>query len=633
MRKVYHTLLLLSVFTCAHITKANHIVGGGIELVHVSGSSYKLSLIQYRDAIQQENTVIEPYITVRIFRKSDHHVMKDVVLYFNEEKDLEYTSPECVEDFLKTKQVTYSANITLNASAYNDSQGYYVAWERCCRNNSIDNINLVAPNTVGQTYYLAFPPVEKHGQPLINSSPSAFAPLNDYACVGMPYTANFGAVDKDGDKLVYRLDTPLDSSTDEALPEVSTEPYPLVPWKDGFDANTMVPGTPPLQIDQDGMLTVTPAKLGLFVFSVVCEEYREGMKIGETRRDFQLLVVDCPQQGLPPVLGVKLPGKSDFDPVTGYVEIDGSLPENERCLDFYMIDKENIEIATLEIIPVNFSIDDRVATIDKSTFRIKGDTIKGKICFTACPQGSEPYILDLVAKDNACPAPLQDIVRLHVNIVPAKNEAPYFANLWDNEEIVYVGSKVELPINVLDANGDILTLDLKTIGFDASSQGMELREHINEAGRVEALFSWDITCGALNIVDNNRYEVQFSVKDNPQCEEAKTSMVSLTIIVEDILSDFEHFVMPNVFTPNGDDKNEYFEMCARPECERLYILPPDNCQGRFVDIEIFNRWGKRVFKDSKRDFRWDGEGMSDGIYFYVVRYTHKTVRGQLSLIR
>ena len=616
-----------------HVANANHIVGGGMELVHVSGSSYKLSLIQYRDAIQQENTVIEPYITVRIFRQSDDHIMKDVVLYFSEEKELAYTSPECVGDFLKTIEVTYSAFVSLSVADYSDSQGYYVAWERCCRNNNIDNINLVAPNTVGQTYYLAFPPVEKDGKAFRNTSPSGFAPPNDYACVGMPYTAYFGAVDKDGDQLVYRLATPLDSSTDEALPEVSAAPYPLVPWKDAFDEHTMVPGAPPLRIDRDGLLTVTPTQLGLFVFSIVCEEYRKGVKIGEVRIDFQLLVVDCPKQGEAPVLKIDAQENGNFDPVTGYLEIDGSLPQSDRCLDFYMIDKENIGISTIEILPVNFSLEDRVATIDRSTFSIKGDTLKGKICFAACPEGEGPYILDVIAKDNACPTPLQDKVRLHVNITPAKNEAPYFANLWADEQTVIVGSNVQLPLHILDANGDMLDLELKTLGFDASNHRMELREHINELGKIEAVFSWDITCEDLNVMDNNRYEVQFVVSDNPQCETTATSMLSIAFNIKDIHSSFEHFEMPNVFTPNGDDKNEFFQMCDQPQCERQFVLPPDNCQGYFEGIEVFNRWGRSVFKDSRRGFKWDGEGMSDGIYFYVVRYTHKTIRGQLTLIR
>ena len=41
-----------------------------------------------------------------------------------------------------------------------------------------------------------------------------------------------------------------------------------------------------------GSITVTPTEVGLYVFSVKADEYRDGVKIAEARRDFQMLVVD-----------------------------------------------------------------------------------------------------------------------------------------------------------------------------------------------------------------------------------------------------------------------------------------------------------------------------------------------------
>jgi gliding motility-associated-like protein len=86
---------------------------------------------------------------------------------------------------------------------------------------------------------------------------------------------------------------------------------------------------------------------------------------------------------------------------------------------------------------------------------------------------------------------------------------------------------------------------------------------------------------------------------------------------------FSEFEPHNVFTPNNDNYNDYYE---------LDNLPPDNCFNQFLGINIFNRWGKLVFTDNNRDFRWDGQGMAAGVYYYVIKYTNKEFKGSVSII-
>jgi hypothetical protein len=47
--------------------------------------------------------------------------------------------------------------------------------------------------------------------------------------------------------------------------------------------------------------------------------------------------------------------------------------------------------------------------------------------------------------------------------------------------------------------------------------------------------------------------------------------------------------IPNVITPNGDDKNEFF---MAPDLE------PDSCLGKFQSVQIYNRYGKKIFESS-----------------------------------
>jgi len=95
----------------------------------------------------------------------------------------------------------------------------------------------------------------------------------------------------------------------------------------------------------------------------------------------------------------------------------------------------------------------------------------------------------------------------------------------------------------------------------------------------------------------------------------------------------QNYILPNVFTPNGDNKNDLYQ-------------PIKN---QFVDkikIQIFNRWGGIVFETEDPEIRWDGKNkdtkqmVSDGVYYYVCdvyehRLTgleHTTLKGFIEVI-
>lgn len=81
--------------------------------------------------------------------------------------------------------------------------------------------------------------------------------------------------------------------------------------------------------------------------------------------------------------------------------------------------------------------------------------------------------------------------------------------------------------------------------------------------------------------------------------------------------------IPNIFTPNNDGENDFFEI------KNL----PDN-----ASVQIFNRWGIKVFETNKSDIFWDGRTTSgnesvDGTYFYIIMTEEKTYKGFIELIR
>jgi gliding motility-associated-like protein len=62
--------------------------------------------------------------------------------------------------------------------------------------------------------------------------------------------------------------------------------------------------------------------------------------------------------------------------------------------------------------------------------------------------------------------------------------------------------------------------------------------------------------------------------------------------------------LPNIITPNGDGINDFFVI--------------DDAYSQLGNsIIIINRWGNLMFEASPYLNDWDGEGASDGVYFYV----------------
>lgn len=79
-------------------------------------------------------------------------------------------------------------------------------------------------------------------------------------------------------------------------------------------------------------------------------------------------------------------------------------------------------------------------------------------------------------------------------------------------------------------------------------------------------------------------------------------------------------IIPNAFSPNGDNHNEYWMI-------RGIEALPDN------EIIIFNRWGNKVYEASPYLNNWNGTSdngwgsdiLPDGTYFYILKSNHNLV--------
>ncbi|HEY9115072.1 MAG TPA: gliding motility-associated C-terminal domain-containing protein, partial [Bacteroidales bacterium] len=75
--------------------------------------------------------------------------------------------------------------------------------------------------------------------------------------------------------------------------------------------------------------------------------------------------------------------------------------------------------------------------------------------------------------------------------------------------------------------------------------------------------------------------------------------------------------IPNIFTPNGDAANQYFEITL--DDENKDVTKPINLYYERTELTVINRQGRIIFQSSNYQNDWDGGKYPDGVYFYVLK--------------
>ena len=537
--------ILLLILLSSNISFSNHIVGGEIEMIHVGDENsftYEVKLVQYFDCAQTANPGPDNLITYSIFRKSDGAFMRDGTMFITNQEFVPYTNPDCALGFLCTLKVEYSHEITLDPEEFSHPDGYVIVWERCCRN--WETKNLVNPGWNGMTYTLYFPPiVDATGKPFVNSSPRLFPPLSDYACVNQLFYIDFAGTDDDGDSISYSLAAPLDDHQDNnsnivALPETTPPPHPIVDFAPGYTLDNMIPGDPALSISNNGFITVTPTEVGLYVFSVKAEEFRNGVKIGESRRDFQMLVVDGCNPPDPPEALVKVPGQLDFYKEDDTIVYVASQP---KCFDLFVTDDIGTNVS-LNAIAVNFGKEgsdlDDIFSFSEGSINSAGDTLKVEVCVSDCPYvQNEPYLIDLIAADDACPLPQRDTVRVTIIVEPPTNQDPYFVNQNDTNYVsINWNSQYSTEIIGADIDLDSLSMDYFIIpdkpGYNIEDYGISFNALESGAGSISSFLNIDTYCRQYDYSDRSNFLLGIVLDDLDTCDILNQDTIFYDLTVE-----------------------------------------------------------------------------------------------------
>lgn len=272
---------------------ATHIVGGDLTYRCLGNDQYEVTLMFYRDCLggHPEADFDDPASIAIYDSKNNLQVqlgqLGQILIPFNADDTIRFEN-NC---FLNAEGVCVHRTVYRKVVELPFVQGgYTLVYQRCCRNTTLTNV--IDPLETGSTYTAL---ISEDALAECNSSPifHEWPPL--FLCVGEPINYDHGAIDQDGDSLVFRLCVPFSgASKDRPLPQpASRPPYDQVIFRPPYNLENLLGGDDPLVIDQNGILSGTPNVIGQFLVGICVDEYRGGKLIGSTHRDFEYNVIDC----------------------------------------------------------------------------------------------------------------------------------------------------------------------------------------------------------------------------------------------------------------------------------------------------------------------------------------------------
>ena len=408
--RIFLFLLLL----VSRAASAYHIAGGDMTTKWVGGNNFELLLKLYRDCSNPSAANFDQTIIISAYQRTTDLLQDTFHVDLTNVTDLELAGNGCVQPpAVCMQQGDYNRIINLPPVA----GGYYLVWERCCRNNTVTN--LTQPDQVPMLFYheMADPSLQ-NSSPVFNSAPLP------YTCVGQYFRFNFDATDIDGDSLVYELSVPMaggytsnqDPNPFSAFNSLGGQnlacpsaPYANAQWASGFSLSNICGSNTPIIIDrQTGLTEGIPDFAGFFAMAVNVYEYRNGALIGLIRREIEFTVIQCTGNSAPNLsASIEDADYEIYETDTLCFTINATDPDGDSLFMYHYGEVFSQSPAAGLNAP----------------FAISHDTagpapVSTDFCwFTACGQARDSvYRLQYEITDNGCPMPLLAVGKITIRV-------------------------------------------------------------------------------------------------------------------------------------------------------------------------------------------------------------------------
>lgn len=619
---IFKVILLPLLLLSGQLAFASHMIGGDITYICLGNNRFEFTLTLYQDCLngEQEAILQDQPAFYAIFSKGPGSPMVrsgQVGPVSTEIVDPGFSN-ECINNFPQTclrKQVFRFAE-TLPPNPY----GYTIVYQRCCRNQSINN--LVNPGNIGVTYMAEIPPFSNETGCVNNSAVFKSLPPQ-IICVNNPFVYDFSAVDPDGDSLTYQLCAarPGGSMTNPkpnpSAGEIPPPPYGSVAYTPPYSALNPVSGLPPLQINTTtGLMTGTPNIMGRFVVTVCVNEWRNGEIINTLSRDVQFVITNCSR-----AVVADIPELPD-EPNTYTIQCDGYTVDfkNESTGGFSYHWDFGVPGATSDAFEPSYTYPD-TGTYVVSLVVNRGSTCPDSI--TRLVKIYPEFHANFTWDGLLCPGePIQFTDSTFATYEPIESW------LWDFGDgststlqnpvhtFAKPGGPQTIRMSARSAIGcrDTIThtLPLAEFNLDAGNDTIIVLDYpFSLNGKGSQHYSWspadylsdpNIANPEVQFPDTGTYTYVLQGRTDEGCTDIDTIRIQ-------VVKGGQIFI-PNAFSPNGDGINDK-------------VIVRIVGYTRITSFRIFNRYGQTVYASSVNnnpewDGRYNGKPGETGTYYWSI---------------
>ena len=599
---------------------ASHIIGGEFTYTYQGNNVYRVTLSIYQDcltgnpsAIQQDNPA-----KVTIFEGDGNIYLQDATLVA--------VSSVLIPSNFSNSCITNVPNTCLRKTVFvkdyvlpTNTLGYRILYQRCCRNATILNID--NPGTTGASYYCDIPPLGTIG---VNNSAIFKVDPPQIICLNVPFVYDHSATDADGDSLSYNLcEAYIGGSQSNSSPLPNSISLFPVNYSVPYTFDNPIQGNPGIQIDAvSGLMYFTPTIQGRYVVTVCCNEWRNGIIINTSKREFQFVITNC------------------------YKTTIANIPQYSTDFNTYIFTCKTKEInfKNTSIGGLTYHWDFGVANLQSDTSNLfeptftypDTGTYKVKLIVnpkSTCSDSITRYVkvypsfkTDFNISGNPCP---NTIINLNSQIT---NTAPptTFYNWYSNGNLI--SNDANTTTSYTTSGKNFITLVAGNskgckdsinkeyvidnfIPFAGNDTTIVVGEQIQFNASGGSLYSWtpNLYLNVANIADPvGFYPVIDTILYTVNITSSNGCIGADDIVVR-IVKQGSYF-MPNGFTPNNDGNNDRIRPILIGYTKLNYF-------------SIYNRWGELLFNSKNINDSWDGtykdQKCEMGTYFYTISVTDR----------